>query len=243
MNYMGSKRRIAEKIVPIMARDKGPERWFVEPFCGGCNLTQHVKGKRLAADNNPYLIAMWRYLQQGMPFPKNIDKATYSAYRDLFYKLGNNPKGMPEYVLGLVGFVGYMASYAGRFYDGGYCQNPNTGRNYIDEHIRNVELQMRHLMDVEFVCADYKELEIPEHSVIYCDIPYKGTKQYLYSKGFNYDAFYTWAEKKAAAGHDVFVSEYEAPASWECVWELEHSKNSLARTKTWTVKEKLFKVK
>lgn len=243
MNYMGSKHRIAKEIIPIMTKNiEG--RTFVEPFVGGCNSIQYVKGcRRIGADNNPYLIQMWRCLQRGVAFPDKIDKETYDKYRGMFYKLGFRPDSIiPDEIIGIIGWVGYMASYAGRFYDGGYCNNKNAKRDYIDEHIRNIRGQVDRIKDVEFVTSDYQSLYIPENSVVYCDIPYKDTKQYLYSKDFDHGQFWKWAENVYSAGIEIYVSEYNAPDGWECVWEMER-KNSLNRVKTYDVVERLFKHK
>ena len=38
MKYMGGKRRIASDILPIILLDRKSNQWYVEPFCGGCNI-------------------------------------------------------------------------------------------------------------------------------------------------------------------------------------------------------------
>ena len=77
---------------------------------------------------------------------------------------------------------------------------------------------------------DYKEIEIPENSVIYCDIPYKGTDGY--SSEFDYEAFYDWCMRQTVP---VYISEYNMPEDrFRIVAEREH-RSSLAqgsRTKT-----------
>jgi len=35
MKYMGSKRRIAKYIIPIITKNLTPDRWYIEPFVGG----------------------------------------------------------------------------------------------------------------------------------------------------------------------------------------------------------------
>lgn len=52
-------------------------------------------------------------------------------------------------------------------------------------------------------------MEIPEDSVIYCDIPYKDTGGYV-GKGsnFNHERFYEWCLKQT---QPVFISSYEMP--------------------------------
>ena len=50
---------------------------------------------------------------------------------------------------------------------------------------------------------DYRNVEIKENSVVYCDIPYKGTSEYL--NKFNHNEFYDWASSR---DFPVYVSEY-----------------------------------
>ena len=53
--------------------------------------------------------------------------------------------------------------------------------------------------------------------VFYCDPPYKGTKGYKDS-GFNHDEFWNYVRKMSKVGFKVFVSEYEAPDDFRCIW-------------------------
>ena len=62
MKYMGSKRRIAKYILPIILKNRMPEQFYVEPFCGGCNMIELVEGKRIANDYNEYVVEMWNAL-------------------------------------------------------------------------------------------------------------------------------------------------------------------------------------
>ena len=101
------------------------------------------------------------------------------------------------------------------------------------------------MLGVQFENKDYTELEIPANSIIYCDIPYQGTKQYSISKDFNHSKFWNWCIEKAKQGHTVFVSEYNAPDDFECVWQKEAKSSLSANGKIGGNKlsvEKLFKL-
>lgn len=235
MKYMGSKNRIAKYILPIMLKGREAEQYFIEPFVGGCNITDKVTGNRVASDNNPYLIEMWKGLQSGNTRIKHIPKEIYEYYRNLF----KNKTIADSDTMFNIGWIGFMASYNGRFFDGGYSGHDVSGRNYIAEQIRNTELQISKIQDVEFFCSDYSELNIPDNSIVYCDIPYKNTKQYTYSLGFDYNKFWNWAENKTIEGHIVFVSEYTAPKNFVSIWEKPVT-NSLNTYKTYHPVEKLF---
>lgn len=66
--------------------------------------------------------------------------------------------------------------------------------------------------------ADYRNIDILPNSVIYCDIPYKGTANYLKQK-FDYDAFYEWCYKQT---QPVFISEYWMPEDrFTCIAQFE----------------------
>lgn len=52
----------------------------------------------------------------------------------------------------------------------------------------------------------YENVEIPENSVIYCDIPYKGVDEYKIK--FDYDKFYDWCRDLKQT---VYISEYQMP--------------------------------
>ena len=51
MKYMGSKRRVAKEILPIILKDRQLNQWYVEPFVGGGNLIENVSGHCIGADN------------------------------------------------------------------------------------------------------------------------------------------------------------------------------------------------
>lgn len=60
-----------------------------------------------------------------------------------------------------------------------------------------------------FSGEDYRRVKVPKGALMYCDIPYKGTKCGKYN-GFNHDDFYAWAE----AQENIFISEYWMPNSF-----------------------------
>lgn len=236
MKYMGSKNRIAKYILPIILKDRNKNQTYVEPFCGGLGTMDKVIGNRIASDNNKYLIAMWRGLQENRERPYQISRELYSKARTEYNNGTNN-----EFDDFLIGWIGWMGSYNGRFFDGGYSGHcvGKTKRDYISEQIRNTEKQLDKIQGIDFRSCEYTELEIPNESVIYCDPPYKDTKQYATSKGFDHEMFWDWCRDMAERGHQVFISEYQAPDDFICVWQKEVT-NSMNTTKTYRPTEKLF---
>ena len=234
MKYMGSKNKIAKHILPIILKDRKENQYYVEPFVGGANMIDKVDGLRIGNDVNKYLIAVWKGLQQNLDRPYHIDKELYSLARTAYNN--NDNTTLTDF---LIGWIGWMGSYNGRFFDGGYSGHLVGKRDYITEQIKNTEAQISKIKDVLFVHSSYDELEIPNNSIIYCDIPYKDTKQYASSKNFNYDNFWNWCRDMSKKGHQVFVSEYIAPDDFECIWEMKVT-NSMNTTKTYKPIEKLF---
>lgn len=82
--------------------------------------------------------------------------------------------------------------------------------------------------------SDYREVQIPENSVVYCDIPYHNTEGY--SLDFNHEEFYEWAKRQTEL---VVISEYAMPEGFCEVFGRLHI-SSLSATSKQHVLEKLF---
>lgn len=214
MQYLGGKTRIAKEILPIILADRKKGQYFVEPFCGGCNVTAQVLGNRIANDYNEYLIAMFVGLLSGENYPEQIGPELYNDVKGCFRA------GSDKYDPGFMGWVGFMASYRGRFfsgYSGTVTENKNGYGDRVAEAVRSIMRQIPKLQGVEFRSGDYRNLRIPDESIIYCDPPYMNTKCYM--KGLNYEEFWQWCRDRVYDGHKVYVSEYQAPDDFISVWE------------------------
>jgi DNA adenine methylase len=223
MKYMGSKNRIAKYLLPIILENRKENQYFVDVFCGGMNIIDKVDGYRIASDNNKYLIAMWQGILNGFEYPKEIDKSLYDVARNIYNRKETRKEYVARFSDDLIGWIGFMASANGRFFEGGYSGISITKngsiRNYIEESIRNIEKQKKDLIDIVLECCDYTEVIIPNNSIIYCDAPYRNTKKYSTSKNFDYNKFWNWCREKAKQGHKIYISEYEAPNDFVCVWQ------------------------
>lgn len=60
---------------------------------------------------------------------------------------------------------------------------------------------------VTYSSCDYSEVTIPSDAVVYCDIPYIGTKRYK-GRAFDYPRFYEWCSRQSAP---IFISSYTMP--------------------------------
>lgn len=216
MKYMGSKSRHAKEILPIILKDRKPNQFYVEPFCGGCNTLDKVDNPRIGSDIHPHLMTMWQAVSNGWTPPKFVSEEDYK-------KAQLTKELTPE-----VGYIGFALSFGGKWF-GGYRRDKAGIKNYHEEVLKNSQIQSNRsfknsliqfpkLLGVEFICCSYTELKIPKNSIIYCDPPYEGTTKYATSK-FDHKEFWNWCNDKYQEGHTVFVSEYNAPKDWKCVWE------------------------
>lgn len=203
---MGSKARFAKDVLPIILENRTPQQAYVEPFAGGMNMIDKVKGVRIANDNHKELMAMWEALiYESWNPPKSISE-------DEYQQIKNNPNDYPKHLVAYVGFN----SFGGKWF-AGYRRDKEGKRDYWAEHYRNMTKQVPNLKGVQLSCKSYLDLEIPENSIVYCDPPYASTTKYR--SHFNHDEFWDWCRTKSKAGHSVFISEYNAPKDFKCVWE------------------------
>lgn len=249
MKYMGSKSRIAKHIVPIIQNyiNENNIEKYVEPFVGGANIIDKIQCKeKYGFDKNKYLIALLKKVQSEEELYEEVPKELYDKARNAF-----NSGDTSEFEDWEIGNIGFIASFNGRWFDGGYAKtgyektkNGMRLRNYYQEAKNNILTQAQNLKGIKFSASDYKEfIELPHDSgmVIYCDPPYQGTKQYLNALTFDYNEF--WQTVREWSKHNiVLISEQNAPSDFECIWEQEVSRSIKATDKK-KATEKLFILK
>lgn len=240
MKYMGSKSRIAKDIVPIIQKyiDDNGIIDYIEPFCGGANIIDKIRCKnKIASDINPYLIALLQRVQSKENLYDEVPKELYDAVRTSFNN-GDNTYADWEY-----GNIGFLASYNGRFFDGGYARpgyeklkNGNQRyRDYYREAKDNILSQ--NFDGIVFMNADYRSFNA-DNALIYCDPPYANTKQFANSLQFDYDEFWDYM-RKLSDDNIVLISELNAPNDFKCIWEKAVSR-SIKSTDKSRATEKLF---
>ena len=239
---MGSKARHAKEILPIILRDHPEDSYYVEPFVGGANIIDKVPAniKKIGIDVNEYLIELWVQVSNGWLPPKLITEEDYQRIK--------NDKDADK---ALTGYVAFALSFGGKWF-GGYRRDIKGTKDDPELKRMNEELQSSRaynnlikqantLKNVEFKCGSYLDFEIPKNSTIYCDPPYKDTTKY--KDAFDHEKFYAWCRKQAKQGNRVYISEYEMPEDFQCVW-IKKVKSSLSNQKADTKKgvEKLFRI-
>lgn len=246
MKYMGSKSRVAKHIVPIIQDyiDNTGYKCYLEPFVGGANIIDKIKcDRKIGTDKNRYLIALLQRVQAGETLYDCVSKELYDEARSAF-NAGDNV-GFSDWEMGNIGF---LASYNGRWFDGGYARpgyektkNGKRLRDYYREAKSNLLAQAPNLKDIEFECRDYTYYNDAKLSdfVIYVDPPYQNTKKYANAVDFDYDKFWQ-AMRDWSKDNIVLISEESAPDDFECIWEQDVSRSIKASDKSKST-EKLFK--
>ena len=222
MQYFGVKQRISNMLCNFLNSNLKDGQPFVDLFCGACNIVSKIDSNRLriANDKHKYLIAMWKSLQQGREMPNSISEEQYKYIRD-----------HKDEDMALTGFVVFGLSYSGKWF-GGYCRSKDK-RNYCLNAKNSNNKILPYIMDVDFKCCDYKDVDIPIGAMVYCDIPYKGSTQYDRKEvgDFNHDEFYEWVRVNSNK-YDIYISEYKKniPNDFSIVWE-RNSKKDIRNSK------------
>lgn len=229
MKFMGSKRRIAKKILPIMLPAR--THWWVEPFVGGGNMIEHVSGKRLGADLNPWVIRALRFIRDTPEaIPSLVTEEMYTALKENL-----EPTGVTAY-------VGYALSFGGKWF-GGYRRDKRGQAGCLE----NMKVQSRRarkdaqrqsalLKGTVLLVSAYDELDYPDGSTIYCDPPYAATTGY---GEFDHDAFWQWCVTQSNESA-LFISEYAAPEGFVELWSASLPNTLPSQNDGSTATEKLF---
>lgn len=246
--YMGSKNRIAKEIIELLPSAET----FVDLFCGGCAMTHAAI---LSGKYNNFVINDIDWMPTQL-FLDAIDGKYLNHYKwvsreDFFAEKDKNP------------FVKYIYSFGNNGKT--YLFNSDNEReksqifesvvedvDSIEEkrktsgnRLQNIERINRlnglvslqpYLRKITRYNKDYRLVDIPANSVVYCDIPYRETATYN-GQTFNYQEFYDWA-----AGMDnLFISEKNIDDErFMKIWEKDR-KTGFSPQKNITINEKLYK--
>lgn len=232
MVYMGSKGGILEQIIPILeSRRRSPDQLFVDAFGGGFNVVTAMSGPRWGNEYNHVIVDMFKYLQDKVyfdertcewcfpadTFPEEVSKEDYlyiRAHKD-------------EYPSWLIAYVGFCCSFKATYFQG------YAGKMYQDRNRASIYRQftMKYhsgMRDVKLFSGDYRDLQIPEGSMVFLDPPYFGTAEYKVGSGavnhFDHKALYEWSVDLVRNNDcDVYMTEYTAPnlGNWGLLWSNE----------------------
>lgn len=230
MQYMGGKSRISKQIAEVLNSTIDKDTPFVSLFCGSCAIESKLQTDiKILNDKHPYLIAMWQALQNGWMPPDVVTKEEY-------YRVKSNMDENPA----LTGFVGFGCSFGGKWW-GGYAKD-KRGDDYCGQAKRGLLKDLSGVVNATFTCLDYKDVEIPDGAVVYCDPPYANTTGYTLGQ-FDTNEFWDYV-RQLSKRCGVYISEESAPDDFECIWSKEKVRTLEKNDNVGRVKvEKLFKYK
>ena len=150
-------------------------------------------------ENDPYVKICWSFGNNGKGylFGKDIEGYKKSLHNAIIF---NKFDDTAIKVLGIKRFPENVGIKDRRF----FLRNKVAKNNPGD---RRGELQqLQQLQRLQFYEGSFDKVPIENDSVIYCDIPYKGTGKYDGNKNFNRKAFFEWANEQKCP---FFISEYD----------------------------------
>lgn len=107
---------------------------------------------------------------------------------------------------------------------------------HIERLKRFKEIQNTGATEWHFSRGSYEDVKIKNNSVIYCNIPYRNTAEYI-SGAFDYDKFYKWRQTQ----NNIYISEYNMPAAeFREVYNIEKTVLMSAKGNDKKAVEKLF---
>lgn len=126
-----------------------------------------------------------------------------------------------------------------------------TGKRLYLKKLRSYKIQLEQLEQLErlerleqlehkksrinFYNLSYDEVKIKDNSIIYCDIPYKGTADY--GSEFNHSKFFDWANSQT---NPLFISEYNVDDSRFTLLKTFSHRSTLSATANNKVLERLY---
>ena len=189
-------------------------------------------------DKDAYIALVWSFGNNGKDyiygakieqFKKDYHRAVYSNDASLLKKYGYEIEPSKS------------KDVYGRYLEFNR-QIKKIARNDLDSLSRQIEIEslqrlqrLQSLQSLQSLGVDYRNVKIPNDSVIYCDIPYTGTNCGKY-QGFNHGEFYEWAEWQ----DNIFISEYQMPENFIPIAKTEKSVLSAASSNSKVAIEYLF---
>lgn len=215
---MGGKFRQSKAICQILKLYTNPDAVYVEPFCGGmwsaARVAKELHPKKMILnDVNKSLMLLWeKCLENGcnwLPVDPLVIEENYPKYKATQDE--NDP---------LTAWYGVALSFGGKWF-GGVARHSRGQMEKSYEPARKSmykKIDSLRMVDAEMHTGSYKNLEIPNGAVVYCDPPYEGRTKAHRFDSFNYDEFWVWV-RELSNRCTVFTSCFGCPADFETVYE------------------------
>lgn len=236
IRYFGGKykkRKHYSEIINVVSKDKH----FVSLFCGACGIEGEIKAKsKHINDLSEYTYALWKGLEQGRTLPNKCSEEDFNLAK-CRYKLNKN--NTTDYDKFELAYIGFQCSFGGRLFTG-YSR---TNMDYAKAGIKSTMNTWKGLSEVPLTITnlDYRDVEIPDGSVVLCDPPYDIWYNGYETEKFDINAFWEYVRKLSKRCY-VFVTEYKAPDDFISIWEDKVKITTSQRVKTENLEkvEKMF---
>lgn len=156
-------------------------------------------------ESNPYIKIIWSFGNNGSNylFGKDIENKKRSMHQAVVF---NEFDDLMKNEFGMTKWPNDMDITGKRL----YLRQVTRSRNELQQLQQLQQLErlqrlqrLERLQRLQLTNLDYRQVNIKPNSVIYCDIPYKGTADY--ENSFNHNEFFNWAAEQS---NPVFISEY-----------------------------------
>ena len=218
MRYMGGKFRQSKAIVEVLKPYITPDTVYVEPFCGGmwsaARIAKELKpGIMILNDINKPLMLLWdKCIKEGcdwLPVDAETIEREYQGYKARQDE--NDP---------LTAWYGIALSFGGKWFGGVARHTKGQQETTYEAERKSMYKKIDSLLttQVELHTGSYKNLEIPDGAIVYCDPPYEGRTKAHHFNGFNYGRFWQWV-RELSKRCTVFTSCFDCPNDFETVYE------------------------
>lgn len=209
MKYIGSKRRLVEDLKPLIENIAYLENidTYVEPFCGGCNLIEHINIKnKYAYDINEALVCLLNKIKNATEDEINrdfniINKNTFDKYLHRYFNnyTSINKDDLWKYMYCFL-FFSYKSIYLKN--KASYFLRESMTKNYLNNYFNKEHELLSTIKTIDV--KDYMNINY-NRAIIYCDPPYENT--------IDYDSNIDFRQRdqkliELAKNNLVFISEY-----------------------------------
>jgi site-specific DNA-adenine methylase len=233
MPYQGSKSRIAAQIVKHFPKADT----FVDLFFGGGAVTHAAmlsgKFKNFIANDLRKTPQAWNTAVDGIgdEYDRYVSKEEFQASDDMIVKMlwsfGASCRsyahaGIHELSARMIMSNSIEERYSSFLKFLKDIEARGTNDLYHAVQFISAVAQLRRIKTLEGnqpvtpFNLDYREVEIPKDSVVYCDPPYRGTQHY--GNRFDSDAFWEWCRSRE---FPVYISEQQAPEDFVQVFSVQ----------------------
>jgi len=172
---------------------------------------------RMFKDSDPFVRILWSFgnKQENYLYSVELEPYKKALHQLCFAKTPNDRRLAYKEVLRQFVEMGGINDERGHS-ETTMCGLENLSRLQSLENLS----RLQSLENLSRLQGSYKDVEIPDNAIVYCDPPYKGTA--AYTVDFDHEEFYDWVRRQTVP---VYISEYWMPDDFELIDEVEKQVN------------------